>query len=107
VAGDEHQPEQVVSNRIVQRGVDIRNDHLLPCLQRAPELFVLALEERGDQSVLRQLLGQADVAHDPREAGDQLRRFDSPDRVDRAMGIGGRHGHRSSHEILRRLRGSG
>ena len=48
--------------------------------------------ERGDQRVLRQLLGQADVAHDAREAGDELRRLDPPDRVDRAMGVLSRPG---------------
>ena len=50
------------------------------------------LLERGDQRVLRELLGEADVAHDAREPGDEPRRLDPPDRVDRAMGIGGRHG---------------
>ena len=29
------------------------------------------LLERGDERVLREVLGQADVAHDPREAGDE------------------------------------
>ena len=31
------------------------------------------LLERGDERVLRELLGEADVAHDPREAGDEPR----------------------------------
>ena len=53
------------------------------------------LLERGDERVLRQLLGQADVAHDAREAGDQPGRLDPPDRVDRAMGVGSRHCDRS------------
>ena len=55
------------------------------------------LLERGDERVLRELLGQADVAHDPREAGDEPRRLDSPDRVDRAVRVGSRHGYRSDH----------
>ena len=55
------------------------------------------LLERGDQGVLGQLLGQADIAHDPRETGDEPGRLDPPDRVDRAMGIGSRHGYRSHH----------
>ena len=55
------------------------------------------LLERGDESVLRELLGEADVAHDPREAGDEPGRLDPPDRVDRAMGVGSRHGYRSHH----------
>ena len=41
------------------------------------------LLERGDQRVLRQLLGQADVAHQPGEAGDEPARLDPPDRVER------------------------
>ena len=45
------------------------------------------LLERGDQRVLRELFGQADVAHDPRQAGDEPGRLDPPDRVDRAMGV--------------------
>ena len=48
------------------------------------------LLERGDQRVLRQLLGEADVAHHAREPGDQLGRLDAPDRVDRAVYVGGR-----------------
>ena len=55
------------------------------------------LLERGDERVLGQLLGEADVAHDPREAGDEPGRLDPPDRVDRAMGVGSRHGYRSHH----------
>ena len=31
------------------------------------------LLERGDERVLRKLFGQTDVAHHPREAGDELR----------------------------------
>ena len=44
------------------------------------------LLERRDQRVLRQLLGHADVAHDARQAGDEPRRLDAPDRLDRAVG---------------------
>ena len=40
------------------------------------------LLQRGDQSILRQFLGQADIAHDARQAGDQPGRFDPPDGVD-------------------------
>src|SRR6185295_10762179 len=48
--------------------------------------------ERGDQSVLRQILGQSDIANDPRESGDESCRLDPPDRVDRAPGFGCCHG---------------
>ncbi len=48
--------------------------------------------ERGDERVLGEILRQTDVAGDPREPGDHLRRLDPPHRVDRAVGI--RPGHR-------------
>ena len=54
------------------------------------------LLERGDQRVLGQLLGQADVAHDPRQPGDEPRRLDPPDRLDRAVDIAGLRRHRYS-----------
>src|SRR5439155_18763789 len=41
--------------------------------------------ECHDQRVLREILGQTDVAHDPREPGDEPGRFDSPDGLDTAM----------------------
>ncbi len=43
------------------------------------------LLKRGDQRVLREFLGDADIAHDAREAGDEPRRLDPPDRVDCGM----------------------
>src|SRR5882762_7868058 len=55
------------------------------------------LLEGGDESVLRQLLGMADVTHDPRETRDDPGGLNPPDRVDRAMCIGSRHGYRSHH----------
>src|ERR1043166_2670421 len=57
----------------------VRNARLRPLLQC------------GDECVLRELLGKTDVSHDPRQAGDDPRRLDPPNRVDRAMGIGSRH----------------
>ena len=57
----------------------VRNARLRPLL------------ERRDERVLCQVLGQADVADDPRQAGDEARRLDPPDGLDRAVGIGG-HG---------------
>ena len=55
------------------------------------------LLERGDECVLRQLLGEADVAHHAREPGDELCLLDAPDRVDGVMCIGSRHGYRYQH----------
>src|SRR5262249_34847783 len=48
------------------------------------------LLEGGDQGILREVFGQAYVAHDPRQAGDESRCLDPPDRIDRAMGVGSR-----------------
>ena len=39
------------------------------------------LFERGDESVVSEILGGADVTRDARQAGDQARRFDAPDSV--------------------------
>src|SRR5262245_6566554 len=55
------------------------------------------LLEGSDEGVLRNLLGEADIAHQARDASNQPRLLDPEDRVDRAMYIGGRHGHRSHH----------
>jgi hypothetical protein len=53
--------------------------------------------ERCHQRILCELLGSPDVAHDAGEARDQPCRFDAPDGFDSAVGVGGRHGHRSDH----------
>jgi len=75
------------------------------------------LLERGDQSILREIFGNTDVPHDPRETGDEPWRLNPPDRVDGsislgsislgainlgslnlgAMWIGSRHSYRSHH----------
>ncbi len=55
------------------------------------------LLKRGDESVLRQLLGMTHITYDPRETGDDPGGLDPPDRVNRAMCIGSRHGYRSHH----------
>ena len=49
------------------------------------------LLERRDQRLLREVLGEADVAHEAREARDQPRGLDPPDRIDRALDVGRRH----------------
>ncbi len=67
--------------------------------------FGPALEGR-DQGILREVLGEADIAHDPCEAGDQPRGFDSPDGVDRPVGAGLRHGDQSHQLHLRAGKGS-
>src|SRR5690242_13137931 len=55
------------------------------------------LFERGDQSVLCELLGKTDIANDAREAGDEPGRLDPPDCVDRPMCIATGHSYRSHH----------
>jgi hypothetical protein len=55
------------------------------------------LLESGDQGILCQVFRDADIAHDPRQAGDESRRLHPPDRVNRAMCIGSRHRYRSHH----------
>jgi hypothetical protein len=59
--------------------------------------------ERHHESVLRELLGQADVAHHPRQAGDEPGRLDPKDRFDGAMGVGSRHGCRTLSQRDQRL----
>ncbi len=39
----------------------------------------------GHQRILRQFFGQPDVAHQPRDAGDDAGGLDPPDRLDSAM----------------------
>src|SRR4030088_768870 len=55
------------------------------------------LLERGDESILRKVLGQTDIADDPRQPGDEPRRLDPPDCIDGAMCVGSRHSYRSQH----------
>ena len=126
MAGREHQAQEVVSDVIVDRAVEIRHGHLLLCIELATKFLVLALEElfsaeqvdrtmlrrghqpgawvvrdprlrpllqRGDEGILCELLGKTDVAHDPRETGDDFGGLDPPDRVDRSMCVGSRHGY--------------
>ena len=57
--------------------------------------------ERSEQRVLRQILGRSNVAGDPHRPAISLRRFDSPDRVDRAVRSGCRHGNQSDQFRLR------
>ena len=45
------------------------------------------LFERSDESILREILGDAYIAHNSRETGDESRRLDPPYRVNRTMCI--------------------
>jgi hypothetical protein len=59
------------------------------------------LFEGGYESILGEVLGDADIAHNPREAGDEPGRLDPPDGVNRTMRIGS-HSYRSHHASLGR-----
>jgi hypothetical protein len=54
----------------------------------ARHAFGRPLLERGDQRVVREILGEADVTDHADETGDQAGRFDAPDRVDSALDVG-------------------
>jgi hypothetical protein len=58
------------------------------------------LLESCDESILCEVLGQADIAHNPRQSGNEPRRLDPPDRVDGMMCVGG-HCYRSHHASSR------
>jgi len=47
--------------------------------------------KRNQQRLLGQVFGEADVPHDAREPGDQLGGFDSPNSINGAMDVTGRH----------------
>ena len=72
--------------------LDRKHGELGQGLEERQHAFARPLLERGDERVLRELFGDADVPHHPRQAGDDPRRFDAPDGVDGTVGVGGRHG---------------
>ena len=90
LAIEQRSPAQQVDGAMLRGGHQpgagvVRDARLRPPLQR------------GDERVLGQVLGHTDVAHHPRETRDQPGGFDPPDRVDRPMGVGSRHGSQSRH----------
>src|SRR6185436_15352580 len=56
-----------------------------PCAGIAWDAGLGPLLECGNQSVVREIFCQPDITDDASEAGDEARRFDSPDRVDCAI----------------------
>ena len=68
-----------------------------PCPRIVRDARFRPLLQRGDERILRDILGDSDVVHDAREAGDELGGLDSPDRVDRPVGADCRHGIQSHH----------
>src|SRR6267154_237799 len=70
----------------------VRNARLGPPLQR------------GKERVLSEVLSETDIAHYSGKSCYQLRGFDSPDCIDRAMGVGGRHD-LQSHQLRALVQG--
>ena len=63
---------------------------------------VWPLFEGGDEGVLGEFFGNADVADDAGESGDDAGGLDTPDSVDGAMGVGRGHAYPSHHlQIIR------
>ena len=132
MAGDEHEPQQVVADVVVERRVEIGHGRSLlrprargrarSCLRSSSALR----RKQVDRAVLRgghepgagivrharlaataRARRRARPARGPRRAPTSrtmraspaisFGRFDPPDRVDRAMCVGSRHGHRSHH----------
>ena len=54
-----------------------------------------------DQRVLREVFGHADIAHDARQAGDDLRRLDAPHGFDGAMCGRARHARGATRDVSR------
>src|SRR5260221_856122 len=87
--------EQLASAKMVYRPM-LRDRHE-PGGRALRNALLWPLLERGDERVLRELLREPQVAHDPRQTGDQLGRLDAPDSVNGAMRACGRPGPRSKH----------
>ncbi len=87
--------EPLVSAEMIDRAMLGRGHE--PSARIVGDTRLRPLLERGYQSVLCQILGQADSADDPRQPGNKPRRLNPPDRVNRAMCIGGDHCYRSQH----------
>src|SRR5258708_29561931 len=87
----EHRPPaEEVDGTMLRRGRE-------PGTRGVGDARLRTLFERRDESILCKILSDPDVADDPRQTGDESRRFNPPDRVDRAMSVGSRHGYRSHH----------
>src|SRR5881296_1351376 len=85
----EHLAAAQLVDRPMLRGGHQPGARVVRYARRGPAL------ERRDERVMSQVLRHTYVAHHPRERGDQLRRLDPPDGVDRLMGLGCRHRFRS------------
>ena len=77
--------EQGASAQAVDRAM-LRGGHE-PGARVVRDACLRPLLERRDERILRELLGKPDVAHHPREPGDEPRRLDPPDRLDGAVDV--------------------
>ncbi len=75
--------QHVVAPKTVDRAA-LGNRHQ-PRAGIARDAFAGPLRERGDERILREFLSDADVAHHARQTGDELRRLDAPDRLERPL----------------------
>ena len=71
-------PAPVVDGPVLRRGHE-------PGARVARNARRRPLLERRDECVLGQILGNADVAHNPRKPSNEPRRFDSPDRINGSL----------------------
>jgi len=55
------------------------------------------LIESGNQSILREVFGKADIAHHPHQAGNDFGGLNPPNSFDGAMDVGSRHLYPSHH----------
>ena len=98
MAGDEDEAEQVVADGVVEVGVEVGHGPL-ECGQVASEVVVFALGdgvaaeeiglrplfEGGQEGLLSEVFGQADVAGEAGEDGDDAGGLDAPDDFDGAV----------------------
>jgi hypothetical protein len=132
VAGSEHQPQHVVADVVVDGG-DVGDGHgrrlvrdrlvlLLDTLASAKRVDRAVLRggheprtgvgwhtvrgprlECGDQRILRELLGEPDVADHARDSRNHACGLDTPDRLDSAMGRRIGHGFTCLHDSSKKI----
>jgi hypothetical protein len=82
--------EQLVATEVIDRAMFGRGHQ--PCAGVAGDARVRPLLQGGHQCVVREILCETDVAHHSHEPCNDLGGLNPPDGVNRAMGVGGRHG---------------
>ena len=97
--------QQLVSTQQIDAAVFCRRHE--PCARIPRHTGFRPLLQRRYQRILREFLGPPHVADQAGESGDEPCRFDPPNRLDRAMGVGSGHCYRSHHRqpLFRNRRG--